>query len=65
MAVVKCKPTSPGRPLRRKVVNSDLHKGRPYAPLLEKKSKSGGRNQCWSYHYPSSWWWSQAALSYR
>jgi large subunit ribosomal protein L2 len=26
------------------VVNSELHKGKPYAPLLEKKSKSGGRN---------------------
>ncbi|WP_263081747.1 50S ribosomal protein L2 [Endozoicomonas sp. Mp262] len=44
MAVVKCKPTSPGRRFVVKVVNSDLHKGRPYAPLLEKKSKSGGRN---------------------
>ncbi len=31
-------------PLCVKVVNSDLHKGAPYAPLLEKKSKSGGRN---------------------
>jgi large subunit ribosomal protein L2 len=27
-----------------RVVNPDLHKGAPYAPLLEKKSKSGGRN---------------------
>lgn len=44
MAVVKCKPTSPGRRFVVKVVNPDLHKGRPYAPLLEKKSKSGGRN---------------------
>ena len=44
MAVVKCKPTSPGRRFVVKVVNSDLHKGAPYAPLLEKKSKSGGRN---------------------
>ncbi|WP_330925173.1 50S ribosomal protein L2 [Candidatus Sororendozoicomonas aggregata] len=44
MAVVKCKPTSPGRRFVVKVVNTDLHKGRPYAPLLEKKSKSGGRN---------------------
>jgi len=26
------------------VVNPDLHKGQPYAPLLEKNSKSGGRN---------------------
>jgi len=27
-----------------KVVNQELHKGAPYAPLLEKKSKTGGRN---------------------
>ncbi|MGI9279338.1 MAG: 50S ribosomal protein L2 [Endozoicomonas sp.] len=44
MAVIKCKPTSPGRRFVVKVVNPDLHKGRPYAPLVEKKSKTGGRN---------------------
>lgn len=44
MAVVKTKPTSPGRRFVVKVVNQDLHKGEPYAPLLEKKSKNGGRN---------------------
>ncbi len=44
MAVVKSKPTSPGRRHLVKVVNPDLHKGKPYAPLLEAKSKSGGRN---------------------
>ncbi len=44
MAVVKCKPTSPGRRFVVKVINPELHKGRPYAPLLEKKNKSGGRN---------------------
>lgn len=44
MAIVKCKPTSPGRRHVVKVVNNDLHKGKPYAPLLESKSKSGGRN---------------------
>jgi large subunit ribosomal protein L2 len=44
MAVVKCKPTSPGRRHVVKVVNPELHKGKPYAPLLEKNSKSGGRN---------------------
>lgn len=44
MAIVKCKPTSPGRRHLVKVVNNDLHKGKPYAPLLEAKSKSGGRN---------------------
>jgi len=44
MAVVKCKPTSPGRRFVVKVVNHDLHKGEPYAPLVTSKSKSGGRN---------------------
>ena len=44
MALVKTKPTSAGRRHVVKVVNDDLHKGKPYAPLLEKKSKSGGRN---------------------
>ncbi|MEP0071412.1 MAG: 50S ribosomal protein L2 [Marinomonas sp.] len=44
MAVVKSKPTSAGRRHVVKVTNSDLHKGAPYAPLLDKKSKSGGRN---------------------
>lgn len=44
MAIVKCKPTSPGRRHLVKVVNVDLHKGKPFAPLLESKSKSGGRN---------------------
>ncbi|GFN45105.1 50S ribosomal protein L2 [Candidatus Regiella insecticola] len=42
--LVKCKPTSPGRRHVVKVVNSELHKGKPYAPLLKKLSKSGGRN---------------------
>lgn len=44
MAIVKRKPTSPGRRFVVSVVNPDLHKGAPYAPLLEKKSKTGGRN---------------------
>ncbi|TVP88439.1 MAG: 50S ribosomal protein L2 [Pseudomonadaceae bacterium] len=44
MAIVKCKPTSAGRRFVVKVVHSDLHKGAPYAPLVEKQSKSGGRN---------------------
>lgn len=44
MAVVKSKPTSPGRRFVVKVTDAELHKGAPYAPLLEKKSKSGGRN---------------------
>ncbi len=44
MAIVKTKPTSPGRRFVVKVVSPELHKGAPYAPLLEAKSKSGGRN---------------------
>ena len=44
MAIVKAKPTSPGRRHVVQIVHKDLHKGAPYAPLLEKKSKSGGRN---------------------
>ncbi|WP_456296582.1 50S ribosomal protein L2 [Vibrio sp. AK197] len=44
MAIVKCKPTSAGRRHVVKVVNADLYKGKPYAPLLEKNSKNGGRN---------------------
>ena len=44
MALVKTKPTSPGRRFVVKVVNRELHKGSPYLPLVEKKSKSGGRN---------------------
>jgi len=44
MALVKVKPTSPGRRGLVKVVTPGLHKGEPYAPLLEKKSKTAGRN---------------------
>ncbi|MDR2112298.1 MAG: 50S ribosomal protein L2 [Candidatus Accumulibacter sp.] len=44
MALVKVKPTSPGRRAVVKVVNPDLHKGAPYARLLEAQSKKAGRN---------------------
>ncbi len=44
MALVKTKPTSPGRRFVVKVVTPGLHKGEPYAPLLEKKIRSSGRN---------------------
>ncbi len=44
MALVKVKPTSPGRRGVVKVVNANLHKGRPHDSLLEKKSKTAGRN---------------------
>lgn len=44
MPISKVKPTSAGRRFVVKVTNPDLHKGAPYAPLLDKKSKNGGRN---------------------
>ncbi len=44
MALVKTKPTSAGRRFLVKVVTPDLHKGEPHAPLLEKKTRSSGRN---------------------
>ncbi|GAA4811463.1 50S ribosomal protein L2 [Marinicella pacifica] len=44
MALIKHKPTSPGRRGTVKVKRTDLYKGRPEASLTEKKSKTGGRN---------------------
>jgi len=44
MPLVKVKPTSPGRRALVKVVNADLHKGAPHAPLLAKQAKTNGRN---------------------
>lgn len=44
MALIKSNPTSPGRRFQVRVKNSDLAKTGPYEPLVEKLSKSGGRN---------------------
>ncbi len=44
MALVKVKPTSPGRRGVVKVVNPNLYKGRPVDALTESQSKSAGRN---------------------
>ncbi len=44
MAIVKVKPTSAGRRALVKIVNSNLHKGRPLDALTEKKSNKAGRN---------------------
>jgi large subunit ribosomal protein L2 len=44
MALVKAKPTSAGRRFVVSVKTPGLHKGKPYEGLVEKKSKSGGRN---------------------
>ncbi len=44
MALVKVKPTSPGRRGVVQVLNADLHKGKPFAGLVESQSKNAGRN---------------------
>ncbi len=44
MSLHKSKPTSAGRRFQIQVKTDGLHKGKPYGPLLDKKSKSGGRN---------------------
>lgn len=44
MSIVKRKPTSPGRRFVISVVSPELYKGRPYAPLIEKQTRNGGRN---------------------
>ena len=44
MAVVKVKPTSPGRRAMVKVVHAHLHKGAPHAALVEPQMQKAGRN---------------------
>jgi large subunit ribosomal protein L2 len=44
MSLHKSKPTSAGRRFQVAVKTEGLHKGKPYGPLLEKKTKTGGRN---------------------
>ena len=44
MALKKAKPTSPGRRGVTSVVQTDLHKGGPYRPLVQKQTKTAGRN---------------------
>ena len=44
MALVKAKPTSAGRRFVIKSTTPGLYRGRPHKALLEKKSKTGGRN---------------------
>ncbi len=44
MALIQTKPTSAGRRFVVKVATPDLHKGEPHGPLLDKKSRTGGRN---------------------
>ena len=42
--LVKMRPITPGQRQRVKVVNPDLHKGRPVPHLVERKLSRGGRN---------------------
>ena len=44
MAVIKMKPTSPGQRGMVKISRDHLHKGEPYAPLLEPQFQKSGRN---------------------
>ncbi|MBT8086059.1 MAG: 50S ribosomal protein L2 [Woeseia sp.] len=44
MSLHKSRPTSAGRRFQVAVKTPGLHKGKPHAALLEKKSRSGGRN---------------------
>ncbi|MFN4262820.1 MAG: 50S ribosomal protein L2 [Thioalkalivibrionaceae bacterium] len=44
MAVIKTNPTSAGRRHAIKVTHPELHKGAPHAALVEKKTRTGGRN---------------------
>ncbi len=44
MALVKSRPTSPGRRSVVRLVNKDLHKGAPHKGLIEKQSNTAGRN---------------------
>ncbi|HEX6549100.1 MAG TPA: 50S ribosomal protein L2 [Gammaproteobacteria bacterium] len=44
MSLKKARPTSPGRRFVVTVQTPGLYKGAPHAPLLEKQSRNGGRN---------------------
>ena len=44
MAVVKQKPTTPGRRGMVKVITPGLHKGGPHRPLVESQTRTSGRN---------------------
>lgn len=44
MALLKSKPTSPGKRGELKVVHHHIHKGKPHSALIQKLKKTGGRN---------------------
>ena len=54
MAVIKMKPTSPGRRGVVKVTRDHLYKGAPHAALLEPQIPKCWPQQQWSYHYSPS-----------
>lgn len=43
-ALIKTKPTSPGRRFVIKIARTGLHKGKPHQNLVQPKAKTGGRN---------------------
>jgi large subunit ribosomal protein L2 len=44
MAIIKTKPTSPGRRFVQTIKSDHLHTGKPYKPLVKGLRKTGGRN---------------------
>ena len=44
MAIIKTKPTSPGRRFVQTIKSDHLHSGKPYKPLVKGLRKNGGRN---------------------
>ena len=60
--IKKSKPTSPGRRFRSWVSRDGLHKGDPYAPLLESKKQKSGRNNQGRITTRHQRWWTQATL---
>jgi large subunit ribosomal protein L2 len=44
MALLRSKPTSPGKRGEIRVVHQNIHKGKPHRSLVEKLNKTGGRN---------------------
>ena len=44
MPIKKAKPTSPGRRFAVRATQDTLHRGAPHEPLVEKKTRGGGRN---------------------
>lgn len=44
MPIINKKPTSPGSRFVARLQSKEIHKGKPYQPLIASKSKTGGRN---------------------